>query len=668
MATLPRAGCLALASFVGSSSVGAVQSHQATGPAAVESRLLERLEEAFVRSEKEQEALAALAPPGSVDASRPPHADLERCLRLASQALRGTALPVPALPADTGLLFLLARRLPLPLPPLWLAPIADQLGTEPRRDLALLELLVKAPPSVVRPILQQVARRGQQQELDRRVFAASLHKLGMVLDLGGADGLADLRRSPDPLVRFHATAALGNVMTRQRPDFPDAVGAWYLERARRSPRENLAPLQAASALLAEARPLEPAISLLEPIVRNAGRDRDTGQLEGRSLALLARAWDAFLQNQTEQEWSERLREAGAFPREILGDERRLEVVRLRASLVGALLRVLRGAAPQAEFQAVLELAPVDAEANLLDVAFFGPLGPYSMFRTLRRQGHAPALLAALHGLVEVIEASTDWTGYGLLQRDRDQEEWRVSWIFLHWARLTLEDGGDVLAAQEILAPRRQALKELLLTQNLRLLVECDLLLARTRLFQRDAVGVASALTAAFKVVRGLQEDRQEFYLRELDRDEVPVPPVETLLWSKHDYDTAQLARIRLLRANLHATLEADPQAAALAIWQAGAHLPWDQERWMTTALDLARRGFRNSAARALACVETAPSRLYDRACVLGFLGRTDLAIEVLHEYLERFQYTSPGRTQEVRYMRLDPDLRTLWARPDFPCE
>jgi hypothetical protein len=158
------------------------------------------------------------------------------------------------------------------------------------------------------------------------------------------------------------------------------------------------------------------------------------------------------------------------------------------------------------------------------------------------------------------------------------------------------------------------------------------------------------------------------YVQRLARGEPAAPPTGRSFWRATPPHAPLVARVLLTRANLRATLQGNADGACDDLLAAGADLPWESDHWLRCALDFARRGRRDDAELCLACVERAPERLYDLACVHAQLGRPEQAVALLAEHLARRGVTAAGRALELAYARRDPDLSPVRDHPGFPRE
>ena len=510
--------------------------------------------------------------------------DLARALHWAA-ALAAAAPESPRIPADPGLLFVLARDVPLPTPASWVPTLGEELGRSTRRDLALLELLAKAPSAACRPLLREVSREPGRDAL---LQAAAADLLAGHEDVADLSVLGPLSRRASPEIRFYARQSLTRVLGRARQQRRDGEAARW--RAAESLRVWPSEESALAAAEAELRTLGDAYRAavrLDGLIAATEGARDTARLAVRGQALLGRAWASWLIGPTEEarQWLARVDDLG---RDFLRQENTLEAVRLRVRLVDGLLRGLAG--EEVSFTAALEEAPRDADRNLLDQAFFGRFGPQFGLPLLRRSGRAGDYLVLLEGLLADVEATSSTTDYGLLDRQPDREEWGASWVAHTVAQLILEDAGDPARCRAALAPRLEVLEGLSHPANLQLLGWCRLLDARAALYEGDAAAALQSLDAAHRVVTALRRSHHDYYLRELDRGEVPATAPERTLWRNRGPHSDLLGQILLARSNLHATLEADAAAAARDLWEAGRRPALDRR-------PLAPRGPRPGAAR-----------------------------------------------------------------------
>jgi hypothetical protein len=637
------------------------------GPAAAEWTLRGLLREVAVREQAAAEAIAGLRyHRQQLSPDLPASQDLARAIALAESILDHQPAAKLRLPQDPGLLFVLARELPLPTPAVLVPVLIAELGKGVRRDLALVELLGKAPPAVSRPALRELAQRSRQSARPLAVQAALLQQLGLRETLDGAQFLFLATQQPNPTLRFFAGQALKAVLQRTRRRDPAAVSRWYQQLSRDYPSQSGALLEAVRPLLARSETALQTLPLLQDMDWQGPGGRDTSSLHARAQSYIARAWGVWFTDPEQSAWRGHLETAQQWSRPLLEQEETLQTLALQADLVARLLHSVLHPEDDGSWHQLLETSPWSADVNLLDNAFYGAFGPWSQLEGIRRTRWGDSLSTSLQQLVEAIEASTLQTGYGLLNRFPEQEEWRISWVFLQLAQLLLEDRADPAAAAELLEPRVRALRQMHQEANLRLLVESRLLQAQIELIRRDAPAAHQALDAGFSIVEGLRMTTRQAYLQELDRGELPVRPPEQTLWQHRGHLSDLFARLHLSRANLFVVLEADSLRAAEELWKARDFMLWTSDRWRLQALDLARRGQTEWARRALSCVEDNPDRLYDAACVYAHLGQIDQALSLLREHLEHRTFTPAGRAQARLFLRQDPDLQALHKHPDFP--
>jgi len=531
--------------------------------------------------------------------------------------------------ADDDAALELVRRVPLPEEPGRVASLVEELGRGALHDQLVLERIAAAPPPARDAALRAASRQAREGRFAPSFAAAVAFLRGATERAGGAADLFEDSLRPELDVAAYARLAFDRVVAREvARGRGAAVADLELALAASHPGRPELLVAAATALLA-AGELDRAETAFAAAVAADDRARSTAALERRGCAELGRAWIALLRGAA-AETAAALERAVHWPRPLLPHEDPLRVVELRAALVAAVAGELTGRPAPAALAEAIASAPVDVQRCFVDEAWFGTLGPAALLGTLREAGQREALLRAALGLCEAIEATHGLHGHGLLstaaEDDLADRERLASWLFVGAAERILSDRGDPEGALAFLAPRLERLERRQRPANQELAVEAKLLAARCAMRAGDAASARRAADGALEVARALSGSAGREYVRRVVHEESPVPPASRLLFRSDPPYSALVARALALRAGLRATLAGDVDGAAADLFEAGAAWPWDEARWLTCALDLARRGRGPDARRCLALVEAAPEHAYDRACVLAQLGERETAL------------------------------------------
>jgi hypothetical protein len=568
------------------------------------------------------------------------------------------------------------RRIPLPQDPARVAAWAATLGRSRLGDELALERIGAAPGSARDAALREAMAAASGGRVGPSLAIAAAFLRGAS---GGVDDLADLFEAslrPEADLAAFARQAFDRIASRELlRGRGGAVADVELALASRHPDLPQLRLDAAITRLL-AGEIDGADALLAQTADGERGALSTAALERRGIAEIGRAWVALLRGDAEAAQLA-LALARRFGRPLLAQEDPLSVVELRAAFVGAVAQAVAGTAPRDGLRRALESSPIDVERCFVDAAWFGPLGPGAMPSSLLAGSGGGDLRGARQRatieLGEAIEATCDRHGHGLLstspeEGDDGDHERLVSWTFLGAAERKLTEDGDPAAALAYLAPRLGKLARRRLWANQELLVEARLLEARCHVYAGDEAAAAAAHDGALALALALQASAGHEYVHRVALDETPPPPSGALIFRSEPPYASLVGRVHAARASRLATMRGDARAAALELFEAGACWPWDQERWLRCALDLARRGRDDEARRCLACVEASPDHAYDRACVFAQLGDSSEAFALLQEHLDWGARTPAGRALELSQMRRDRDLAPLRDDPRFPRE
>jgi hypothetical protein len=561
---------------------------------------------------------------------------------------------------------------PLVEDPSRIPALAAELGRSALHDQLVLERIAAAPPGDREEQLRRLAGEAREGRLVPGVAAVVTFLRGSCERIEGAEDLFEDSLRPELDVAAFSRAAFDRVVAREiGRGRAAAVAALELEAWRRHPELPQLRLDAAGALVS-ASDFDAADRELAAVATEAAGDRSTAAQERRATAELGRAWIALLHRGPDSLAAARAaaERAVRWPRPLLAQEDTLRVVELRAAFLLAFAKAIEGASARDELARAIERTPIDVDRCFLDDAWFGPFGPAPMTGVLRGAGLADALACTALEVADAVEATHALHGHGLSARsaeeDDSEHERLASWIFLNAAERVLVDRGDPAAALAELEPRWARLARLHLWANQELLVEARLLESRCRLHLGDAAESHRAADDAVAIATTLRASAGHEFVRRVVHDEAPPPPSARVLLRADPPYASLMTRTLIVRANVVATLSGDFAAAAQDLFEAGASWPWDEERWLKCALDLARRGRGEEARRCLACVEASTDHAYDRACVFAWLGEREPALELLREHLAWSAKTPAGRALELASMARDRDLASLHDDARFP--
>jgi len=629
------------------------------GPAADEQRLEAWLEGLILRFPASPPREEGLASP-----------ELSRAIDLASTLWMEGEIDWSSIPNDPGLLRLVARRLPVVTPPHLLEAIEKSLGRTSALDLALLEWVAKAPVGKAAATLTRLEEQAQEGDRTAAFQAQCLFLVGAVARRPEDLRMLRLRcRSRNLLISHFARRGFAAQQQEWfRRATPEAAARELGSIALRSRPFEADRLQmdAVQLFLWQVPPPSAGLNALLAVKEATGHALSTHSMNAHADAELAHFWFELLGGAPNERLQAILDESVLLSRSPLAEEDSLHVQRLRERLARGFLMQSGAGSPRELFVETLEHCVLDQNQCLIDQAFFGSFGPQSISLPLRRAGRSETLISTLENLVQVIEETSAHTGYGSLSADPERDECVQSWIFLHLADLLLRDRADPSGALLLLEARAEQLEKRERWENLELLVETRSLIAQVYTQLRQWEPARRNFESALALLDDLDGEWRDSWLEAWDRGQ-PEPPPSTAVLDRDELPgDERRARILLARASASFSLTLDAPAAAGDVLQAGRLMQWSGDRWLACGLDLARRGHRSHASRALAHVEPFSDRLYNVAATEAWLGQGDAAVDHLRLFLDGQYFTDAGRKQLVEWMNQDADLTSIRSHPRFP--